>query len=170
MSKNIYLLGFMGTGKSVVGRHLAKRLDYRFIDLDDYIELKEKESITTIFKTKGEKYFRNLERKSLAETAQLKNHVISLGGGTPCKVANWKIIENHTSIYIRSSIMLLTDRLFKERLKRPLLSGIKTKTALRSFIKDLLSKRHEYYSKSDHSIWNRGEIESIVEKIMNMIV
>ena len=79
--KNIYIVGFMGTGKTVVGRELAKKLNAGFVDLDEAIEEKEKTTISDIFQTKGEEHFRSLEKEALAGVATQKGCVVSCGGG-----------------------------------------------------------------------------------------
>ena len=79
--KNIYLVGFMGTGKSTVGRELAKKKKWRFVDLDELIELREGRSIADIFSKKGEPYFRRIEKKILKEVSLEKSFVVSCGGG-----------------------------------------------------------------------------------------
>jgi shikimate kinase len=88
----IFLIGFMGCGKSTIGKKLAKTLSCKFIDLDKYIERKTGESIQQIFKEKGEKYFRVLETESLMEICESDNLVIATGGGTPCFFDNMQRI------------------------------------------------------------------------------
>ena len=80
----IFLIGFMGCGKTTLGKKLARTLNYNFIDLDSYIENKTTEKITEIFDKKGEHYFRDLEKESLSEICKMDNMVLASGGGTPC--------------------------------------------------------------------------------------
>lgn len=166
MSKPIYLLGFMGTGKSVVGKRLAEVLGYQFIDLDEYIESKEQNSISSIFSIKGEAYFRKVEHKNLVELSTKRDIVISLGGGAPCLDKNINIIRTGTSIFIKSSLHGLTNRLFAERQKRPLIHHLNSKNALYKFIKVLLQKRKSHYDIADFSVWNRGSLDVVVQKIL----
>ncbi|MCL4137402.1 UNVERIFIED_CONTAM: hypothetical protein GTU68_026081 [Idotea baltica] len=112
----IVLLGYMASGKSSIGKKLSKRLAMNFIDLDDYIIEKEKLSISEIFETKGEIYFRLIENRYLKEILQNNhNFILSLGGGTPCYANNMELInkENVTSIYLQGSVSTMVKRLIK---------------------------------------------------------
>ncbi|HIF14924.1 MAG TPA: shikimate kinase, partial [Bacteroidetes bacterium] len=90
------ILGFMGSGKTTIGKQLAKKLNYNFIDLDQYIEKALNTSVSSIFSDKGEPYFRDIETSYLKKALELKNSVISLGGGTPCFNNNMDIINVHS--------------------------------------------------------------------------
>ena len=92
--KNIYLVGFMGTGKSAVGSELAKNKQWRFVDLDELIELKEKRSIPDIFAQDGEPYFRRLEKQALKEVSREKEFVVACGGGIVVALENIKIMKD----------------------------------------------------------------------------
>ncbi|MCL4148551.1 UNVERIFIED_CONTAM: hypothetical protein GTU68_041866, partial [Idotea baltica] len=115
----------MASGKSLIGKKLAESLNFKFIDLDDYIEIKEKLSISEIFSNYGEIYFRKLEHLTLkALISDNQNCVISLGGGTPCYSNNLDLLLNNSEIktlYLKVSITNLLDRIFKEKSKRPLI-------------------------------------------------
>ncbi|MEW7291310.1 shikimate kinase [Aquimarina sp. 2304DJ70-9] len=153
---NIVLMGYMGSGKSLIGRDLAKKIKLDYLDLDDYIENQEKKSIENIFKDKGEIYFRKKESKYLNEVLNTYNDaVISLGGGTPCFAGNLEIIqekENTKSIYLRTSLDELTKRLFKERAKRPLITHLSTEDELKDFIRKHVFERSFYYNQADYKI------------------
>ena len=100
---NIVLIGYMGSGKSLIGSNLAKKIDYKFIDLDQYIEKNEACSISKIFEDSGDIYFRKIETKYLIKClSQNNNIVLSLGGGTPCYNDNLTHINstNNISIYL----------------------------------------------------------------------
>ena len=145
----VFLIGFMGCGKSTFGRKLAKQLEWEFIDLDDYIEEQERCSISEIFKNKGEVYFRNLETKALKESNQWINTIISTGGGTPCFNDNIDLINKiGLSIHIKLSPEDLKIRLEGEKAKRPLIADLSDGELL-SFIKLKLSERNTYYSSSE---------------------
>jgi len=145
----VFLIGFMGCGKSTFGRKLAKQLEWEFIDLDDYIEEQERCSISEIFKNKGEVYFRNLETKALKESNQWINTIISTGGGTPCFNDNIGLINKiGLSIHIKLSPEDLKIRLEGEKAKRPLIADLSDGELL-SFIKLKLSERNTYYSSSE---------------------
>ena len=153
---SIILFGYMGAGKSYIGRKLSKELMMEFFDLDDNIELNEKESIDNIFIEKGEVYFRKIENKHL-ESILNKNFgiIISTGGGTPCYSNNMELIKknkNLISFYLKSSSIKLTERLFSEKEKRPLISNINSKKKLNSFISKHLFERNIFYNKADYTI------------------
>ena len=119
---NIVLIGYMGSGKSLIGNDLAKKIKFDYLDLDDFIEIQEKKSISKIFKDHGEIYFRKKESLYLNEVVTAKkNTVISLGGGTPCFGNNLDTIlqnKNVESVYLQTSLDELTNRLFKEKSKQ----------------------------------------------------
>ena len=160
----------MGAGKSSVGKKLSEVLGFDYLDLDDYIQEKEGKSINEIFSTKGEIYFRKIESKYLNEIISKSNSVISLGGGTPCYGNNMKHIKeskNTSSIYLKSSIISLTDRLLLEKDKRPLISHLKSKEELQEFIGKHLFERSAYYNLSDITInTDRNSIDEVVESIV----
>ena len=150
---NLILIGYMGSGKSTLGRKLAKTLNYPFIDLDNYIEEKEELSILELFKTKGEIYFRKKEHEYLKDILeQQKDVVIALGGGTPCYANNMELIKEDltaTSIYFKAGIKELVGRLKHERAKRPLLDRFTTDDELAEFIGKHLFERAFYYNQAD---------------------
>ncbi len=140
----------MGSGKSVIGAALAKALNYKYIDLDAYLEEQENCSITQFFKDKGELYFRKKEAVTVSHLLQKKgNHVIALGGGTPCYGTVMEDIlntPNARTIYLKASVDTLTDRLFPEREHRPLIAHLETQEVLEEFIRKHLFERGFYYN------------------------
>ena len=159
----------MGVGKSYFGRKLSKEFMIDFFDLDSYIEFYEKKSINDIFFERGEIYFRSIENKYL-ESILNKNikYVISTGGGTPCYSNNMELIKknkNLKSFYLKSSGNQLTNRLFSEKEKRPLISNINSKKDLNSFISKHLFERNVFYNQADYiiDIENKNTIEVISE-------
>lgn len=172
--KNIVLIGYMGCGKSSIGKYLAKKAKMNYLDLDDYIEQKEKLTISEIFKQKGEVYFRKIESKYLLECLQnTQNTILSLGGGTPCFGENMKIINKTTgvvSIYLQTSITELSNRLFTERAKRPLIDHLNTLEALQEFIGKHIFERLNFYTKAHLKVITDGKsIEAIVAEIENQL-
>lgn len=149
---NIILLGYMGCGKSSIAKALAGKLKMNSIDLDDYIENQENKTITQIFTDHGEIYFRKRENhylKQLLETHT--NHIISLGGGTPCFAGNMELLKDNDqskSIYLKTSLDELVDRLFIEKEKRPLIAHITSKENLKDFIRKHLFERSFYYNQA----------------------
>lgn len=152
----IVLIGYMGSGKSSIGKKLSRKLRCNLIDLDDFIVEKEKASVKEIFDTKGEIYFRKKEEEYLKELLTLqKDTILSLGGGTPCFGDNMQYVlesKNTKSIYLKSSVKSLADKLILKKSKRPLIANIQTKEALAEFIGKHLFERSPYYSKAAHQV------------------
>lgn len=168
---NIYLMGYMGSGKTAVGKQLAQVLDYNFIDFDRYIEEGEEATVADIFKNKGELYFRKKETYYLEElaTTQTKDTIISLGGGTPCYGTNLQTIlaAQVRSIYLHTSVQELTRRLWTERSKRPLIRSQESPEHLEEFIRKHLFERGFYYNQAARVIKTDGKtIPDIVQEIV----
>ncbi len=145
----IYLIGFMGVGKSTIGKKLAHSLDYNFVDIDELFENKYKVSINTFFEKYSEKLFRELENKLLHETFSYKNTVISTGGGSPCYDNAINDINNHgTSIYLKMPVEALVNRLENAIRPRPLIKG-KSHEEVKSDVEKLLKEREQYYNKAN---------------------
>ncbi|MDR6300450.1 shikimate kinase [Mesonia maritima] len=149
----IVLCGYMGSGKSSVGKLLASELGLEFIELDQEIEKIEKRYISEIFSEKSEIYFRKKESEVLKNVLkEEKSMVISLGGGTPCYANNLEILQQNeevTLIYLKVSVEKLTDRLFSEKATRPLIAEISSEEKLEEFIRKHLFERQFYYMQSD---------------------
>ncbi len=144
----------MGCGKSSVGKELSTLLSFSHIDLDTYIEEQEGKSINTIFSTKGEDGFRNLEQEALMKVLQLDNVVLSLGGGSikSEKVAE-QIKANGLCFYLKANKETLAQRLIKEDKTRPLLHDYSSNLEkLSERISDLLKEREYLYEKTAHHI------------------
>ncbi len=151
----IVLLGYMGSGKTAVGKELAKMLYLSFVDLDAYIVSKEGMTISSIFEEKGEIYFRKIEHQYLLELLEdTRPLVISTGGGTPCYAQNMKYIQEHhrtKSVYLRTSIPVLVSRLLKAKQKRPLIAQI-GEDQLPEFVAKHLFERRNFYELADITI------------------
>ena len=146
----IFLIGFMGCGKTTLGKKLAKHLNYNFIDLDSHIENKTTEKITEIFDKKGEQYFRDLEKESLNEICKMDNMVLASGGGTPCFSDNMQtILAKGICIYLKMKSEDLAERLKKEKNNRPLINQL-TGNTLIDFISEKLMEREVFYKKAHH--------------------
>jgi len=145
----IFLIGFMGSGKTTQGKKLAKALDKPFIDLDNYIEKKENSTISQIFTTKGEDYFREKESEYLKQViARYPKSVVSLGGGAACFNNNiTQILKGGTAIYIEMPAESLHYRLTQSETQRPLLQNKSLEESL-EFIKDLLRRREPFYTQA----------------------
>ncbi|MEX0290229.1 MAG: shikimate kinase [Flavobacteriaceae bacterium] len=166
----IVLIGYMGSGKSTIGKLLAEKLDYTFIDLDDYIEDRLQTPILEIFKTKGDIYFRKQEHLLLKEVLQSEGpFVLATGGGAPCYSGNMDLIlELGTqAVYLKVSIPTLVDRLYKEKDQRPLISHLDEKD-LPEFIGKHLFERSPIYEKAtDVILCDTKDPEEISEEIAN---
>ena len=150
----IVLLGYMASGKSTIGREISKKLDMKFIDLDDYISKREKRSISEIFKVEGEIYFRKIEGSYLGEILNSKDSfILSLGGGTPCYSNNMELIRNSeaSSIYIKASIKTLVSRLTAEKSKRPLVAKLEDDNLI-EFVAKHLFERSFFYEQASITI------------------
>lgn len=166
LTRNIYLIGFMGSGKSYWGKRLAAALGVAFYDLDTVIEERASKSIPTIFKQEGEAYFRALEKEALETTAMETPAVIGLGGGTPCFFDNMSWIKRHGySVFLDISVDLLIQRLKSETNQRPLLHN-KTDEALRDFIGQKLSERRSYYEQANCRMTNTDNLINQIKTIM----
>ncbi|RAJ12932.1 shikimate kinase [Olleya aquimaris] len=170
---NLVLVGYMASGKSTIGKKLAKIMGYEFIDLDNYIETREHLSIPEIFKTKGEIHFRKLEQVYLKElTTTINKSIISLGGGTPCfyDTITWlNAIENVTTIYLKTNIDVLVNRLYKDT-SRPLISHIKSKIELKDFIAKHLFERSFFYNQANIVIDSADSEEETINNIIFKLI
>ncbi|MFA5814577.1 MAG: shikimate kinase [Bacteroidales bacterium] len=149
IDKPIVLLGFMGSGKSTLGKQLAASLGWTFTDLDRFIEAEENRTIPEIFEQDGEATFRKLESNALNKVLAYPHQVIAIGGGAPCHPGNMQLIkEKSLSIYLKISETQLLHRLAWSSTPRPLLKG-KTESETQSFIADLLANREPFYLEAD---------------------
>jgi|MDTC01.1.fsa_nt_gb shikimate kinase len=165
MYKNLTLTGMMGVGKSTVGKKLAKKLKYRFIDVDKLIEIEEGTSINLIFKNKSEDYFREIEKKITLKELKKSNSVISLGGGAFLnKLVRNNIKKNSISFWLDVSVEGLIKRLHKSK-KRPLLY----KKDISDTVKKLYLEREKIYNEADYKITCSSLVShDIVKKILKL--
>lgn len=162
----IFLIGFMGCGKTHWGKQLSQKLQIPFFDLDSAIEEKEERAISSIFADMGEEYFRMLEKDVLyLLTESHDSFVMATGGGTPCFFNNIDYMKNRgTTVWINCSVDCLHSRLVKEKVKRPLISSIPNEE-LRNFIIKKFSDRKIFYRQAQVII-NEDDItlEALIEK------
>ena len=163
----IFLVGFMGAGKSVIGRRLAKSLNLSFYDLDEEIESHYKMSVSAIFQKYDEACFRKLETSVLESFPNKDNFVLSCGGGTPCFSENMAFMNSiGTTIYIKLSADELLERISSSYHKRPLTEG-KSDEELASYVDAMLKKREPFYSMAKITVDASGtDKETLVEKIL----
>ena len=168
----IFLIGFMGCGKSSIGEELAKSLNYSFLDLDHYIEKNEDARIVYIFNEKGEDEFRKIEHTYLKNIVLFNNTVIATGGGTPCYFNNMEIIKhNGVSIYLKYNADTLSLRLFKNKNQRPLLKEFTHINDLKTYINVLLKTREHFYMQSDIILEEEKiSVNTIVEALLSYLV
>jgi len=146
----IFLIGFMGCGKSTLGRKLATRLGYTLIDLDHKIEKIANSTIANYFSTHGEDAFRKLESQTLQTLEYPTNCVIATGGGTPCYFDNMDWMNaNGLTIYIEMTPLALAKRLEQGIAKRPLLGNL-SEQGIVQFIENKLEERNMYYKKAKY--------------------
>ncbi|GIZ15417.1 shikimate kinase [Capnocytophaga catalasegens] len=173
MSKKIILIGYMGSGKSVIGKFLAQKINLPFIDLDLFIEEKEQKTISEIFKLNGEIYFRKIETMYLNQLLDSKkDFVLSVGGGTPCFGTNIQQINKASEFvfYLQLNAQSLTKRLTTQKGKRPLLTGLQDDKILEDFINKHLFDRNPYYRQAHIILPSDGlSITEIVNKIITFL-
>ena len=168
----IVLLGYMASGKSTIGRVLSDTLFSPFIDLDNYIENKEKKTIGNIFKDKGEIYFRRIEHKYLKEIlSSQENFVLSLGGGTPCYADNMNLIKTSgtTSFYLQATIKTLTDWKKKKKSNRPLMASLENEK-IPEFVAKHLFERRAFYEQANTTLKTDAKSTSEIVKELRVLL
>lgn len=168
----VFLIGYMGCGKSTLGRNVGKMTGIEFIDLDTYIEARYHTSVKDIFAKLGEEGFRDIERKMLHEVGEFENVIIACGGGTPCFFDNMEYMNSvGTTVFLDTSLPKLHTRLMRGRHKRPLIAD-KNSDELNDFIVKALNGRRPYYSMAQHTfrgddLENEEEIEVTANKFIS---
>ena len=154
----------MSSGKTTIGKSLAGKLRYSFMDMDSMIEYKAGMSISKIFTKQGEAAFRKMERQALEELVQKDNLVVSTGGGVPCEPGNMEYINEHgTSIYLQMDAEALHQRLKSRNIKRPLIRDL-SEEELMDYIRETLSKREAYYNMAHFKVdGSRRDLNEIMD-------
>lgn len=165
----LYLIGFMGVGKTTIGKKLSKKYNINFIDTDEEIERVSHKSISTIFQRNGEDHFRRLETITLKRIK--KNNIVACGGGLPFYNNNMYFIKKSgVSIYLKASKEEIFVRLEKDYKTRPLLQN-KSIKALKEFINEKLIEREKFYKKANHTIDTTNlSIEEVLRKIDSLAI
>ena len=146
--KRIFLIGYMGAGKTTVGKMLSKQLGLSFIDLDHYIEGRYHKTVGQLFAERGEDAFRDVERRMLREVAMFEDILVSTGGGAPCFFDNMEFMNGAgQTVYLKVSVGELAKRLELCKTTRPVLKG-RSGDELKTFIAESLEKREPFYSKA----------------------
>jgi shikimate kinase len=170
----IIIVGYMGSGKTTVGKALAQDLNLTFYDLDWYIESRMHKTVPQIFAEKGEEGFRKIEHNMLHEVAEFEDVIISCGGGTPCFFDNMDYMNGQgDTVYLKATPEVLYGHLKMGRTERPLLKN-KTPEEMQEFIKEQLVTREPYYSKAKNVLDvnlldNYDKIKISVERIRKLI-
>ena len=170
----IILIGYMGAGKTTVGKALSKELGIIFYDLDWYIESRMRKTVSEIFAERGEEGFRKIEYNMLHEVAEFEDVIISCGGGTPCFFDNMDYLNQQGQVvYLKAEPEVLYKHLLMAKVERPLLKG-KSKEELLKFIKEQLDKREPFYTKAHYTLDvslmdNYDKIKISVEKIKELL-
>ncbi len=163
----IILIGYMGAGKTTVGKALARSVELPFYDLDRYIEGRYRRTILQMFAESGEEEFREIERNILHEVAEFENVIISCGGGTPCFFDNMEYMNRQArTVYLKSSPDVLFQHLKMRKVERPLLEG-KTEEEMKQYIIDSLAAREPFYSRAQYTL-DIGLLETR-DKIKNSV-
>lgn len=167
--ENIYLIGFMGAGKSTVAPQLAEALDLDWLDTDDLIESRTGLSIPEIFEYYGEERFREIEREVIEEVSREDGKVVAVGGGAPMGNDNWRLLQSTGKVvYLEISPGEIIERVSSDG-SRPLLADLNLEEK-RNKIRKLLKIRHPRYSKADHIILCDGAgtgavVEEVAQKL-----
>ena len=170
----IFLIGYMGAGKTTLGKAFARAMGLAFVDLDWYIEERYHKTVSQIFAERGEDGFRELEKRMLHEASDFENVVISVGGGTPCFFDNMDYMNQvGETVFLDVDSQVLFRRLKVAKQQRPLLAN-KTDEELMTFIQEALEKRLPHYTKAKHVfngelLENRHQIQQSVERLKELL-
>jgi shikimate kinase len=172
--KRVFLIGYMGAGKSTVGQRLAKRLNLSFVDLDRYIEVRYHRTISGLFTEKGEEAFREIERRMLHEVSMFENVLVSTGGGSPCFFDNMQFMNSAgKTVYLKVSPGELARRLELGKHTRPVLKG-RSGSGLEDFVRESLEKREAFYMQASivfdvEAMVTDHDMEEVSEALEKMI-
>ena len=172
--RRIILIGYMGSGKTTVGKALSKETGMMFYDLDWYIESRMRKTVSQIFAEKGEEGFRKIEYNMLHEVAEFEDVIISCGGGTPCFFDNMDYLNQQGDVvYLKAMPETLYKHLLMAKIERPLLKD-KTPEELIDYITEHLKERAPYYEKAHYTLDvnvldNNDKIATSVERIKSLL-
>ena len=170
----IFLIGYMGAGKTTLGKALSTSLHLPFIDLDWYIEQRFHKTISQLFAERGEEGFRELEKEMLHEAGEFEDVIIATGGGTPCFFDNMEYMNQQgTTVFLETDTEVLFQRLRIARQKRPILRD-KQDDELKAFITGALEKRLPFYTQAHHTFCadkldNRQQITDATARLLEML-
>lgn len=170
----IIIVGYMGSGKTTIGKALSKATGITFYDLDWYIESRMHKTVKQLFDERGEEGFRQIERNMLHEVAEFENVIISCGGGTPCFFDNMDYMNQQGfTIYLKATPEVLYEHLRMGKTVRPLLLN-KTADEMKAYIQEQLEYRKKFYEKAKHTfdvslLDNHEAIKSTIDQLCTMI-
>ena len=161
----VFLVGFMSSGKSYLGRKLSCLVGLPFVDLDEYISDQQSLAIADLFSFHGEGYFRELEKNALGQLLRLQSAIISTGGGTPCFHDNMDLMrESGVVVYLKKSPEILLGRLSQEAGNRPLVAG-KSIGQLAEYIQATLEWREPFYSRA-HVVYEGDDVRGLFKELL----
>ena len=172
--RRIILVGYMGSGKTTVGKALSKERGMMFYDLDWYIESRMRKTVSELFAERGEEAFRKIEYNMLHEVAEFEDVIISCGGGTPCFFDNMDYLNQQGDVvYLKATPETLYKHLLMAKVERPLLKG-KSPEELIAYITEHLKEREPFYQKARHTVDvtlldNYDKINITIEKIKEQL-
>ena len=172
--KRIFLIGYMGAGKTTVGKVLSRQLGLSFIDLDHYIEGRYHKTVGQLFAEKGEDAFRDIERRMLREVAAFEDVLVSTGGGAPCFFDNMEFMNKAgKTVFLDVHPDVLFSRLRVAKQQRPILQG-KKDDELKTFIVQALEKRAPFYTQAQYvfnadELEDRSQIEASVQRLRQLL-
>ncbi|KAA6350084.1 Shikimate kinase [termite gut metagenome] len=170
----IFLVGYMGAGKTTLGKAWAQKLDLSFIDMDGFIENRFHKKIRDLFEEHGETGFRELERKILHEVAEFEGVIISAGGGTPCFFDNMDFMnQKGNTVFLEVSPDILFSRLRMASISRPMLNG-KTDEEIRMFILRTLEERIPFYMRAQYTfsvdkLENHQQMDKVIDQFCGIL-
>lgn len=166
MHARIYLIGFMGSGKTTHGKQIARMMGYDFLDVDQWIVEREGKTIPGIFAEDGEARFRELETAAIREISNMQKVVVATGGGLPCHAGNMQLLKDSgLTVYLKLPPEALLSRLKVSKTKRPLLEG-KSEAEMYNTIRRMLSEREPWYNQADMTI---DGLDRVNERVVNAI-
>ena len=172
--KRIFLIGYMGAGKTTLGKALARLMNLSYIDTDQYIEKRYHKKISEIFAMEGEERFRDIEHRIIKEISEFEDVVVSTGGGLPCFNDNMAVMNSFgTTVYLETSVEELAARLKVSKGVRPVLKN-RSGEQLTEFIKENLDKRRFYYEQAKirfnaELMYDDKDVEILAEKLKSIL-